>query len=125
MKRYNKLLAGSSWMGEYGNPDVAEDWAFIRDYSPYQNLKKGASYPKVLFYTSTLDDRVHPGHARKMAAALEDMGYDFYYYENMEGGHGGTANQDQLAMRTALEYTYFVRMLMPSVWDSEANTAND
>ena len=118
MKRYNKLLAGASWMGEYGNPDVAEDWEFISKYSPYQNLKEGVDYPKVLFYTSTLDDRVHPGHARKMAAMLEDMGQEFFYYENIEGGHGGTANQEQLAMRTALEYAYFIRMLMPSVWDS-------
>lgn len=118
MKRYSKLLAGSSWMGEYGNPDVEVDWEFIREYSPYQNVEKGRDYPEVLFYTSTQDDRVHPGHARKMAAKLDDMGYDFFYYENMEGGHGGTANQKQLAMRTALEYAYFVRMLMPALWDS-------
>ncbi len=118
MKRYNQLLAGASWMGEYGNPDVPEDWAFIEKYSPYQNLEEDKEYPKVLFYTSTLDDRVHPGHARKMAAKMEDMNQDFFYYENIEGGHGGTANQEQLAMRTALEYAYFVRMLMPSVWDS-------
>jgi len=119
MIRYNKLLAGASWMGEYGNPDVPEDRKFIEKYSPYQNLREGQEYPKVLFYTSTLDDRVHPGHARKMAARLADMDQDFFYYENIEGGHGGTANQEQLAMRTALEYAYFVRMLMPSVWDSK------
>jgi len=119
MLRYNKLLAGASWMGEYGNPDVPEDREFIEKYSPYQNLDKDQEYPKVLFYTSTLDDRVHPGHARKMAAKMEDMGQDFFYYENIEGGHGGTANQEQLAMRTALEYAYFVRMLMPTVWDSK------
>ena len=119
MVRYNKLLAGASWMGEFGNPDVPEDRAFILEYSPYQNLREDQEYPPVLFYTSTLDDRVHPGHARKMAARLADMGQDFYYYENTEGGHGGTANQEQLAMRTALEYAYFVRMLMPSVWDSK------
>lgn len=118
MLRYNKLLAGASWMGEYGNPDIPEDLEFIRKYSPYQNLVEGREYPKVLFYTSTLDDRVHPGHARKMAAKMEDMGQSFYYYENIEGGHGGTANQEQLAMRTALEYAYFMRMLMPTVWDS-------
>lgn len=112
MKRYNKLLAGASWMGEYGNPDVAEEWEYISQYSPYQNLEAGQSYPKVLFYTSTKDDRVHPGHARKAAARLDELGYDFYYYENIEGGHGGTANQDQLAYRTALEYIYFVRQLM-------------
>ena len=112
MKRYNKLLAGASWMGEYGNPDIPEEWAYISEYSPYQKLKAGAGYPKVLFYTSTKDDRVHPGHARKAAAKMADLGYDFYYYENIEGGHGGTANQDQLAYRTALEYVYFVRQLM-------------
>jgi len=112
MKRYNKLLAGASWMGEYGNPDVPEEWEYISQYSPYQNLEANQSYPKVLFYTSTKDDRVHPGHARKAAARLDELGYDFYYYENIEGGHGGTANQDQLAYRTALEYVYFVRQLM-------------
>ena len=122
MRRYNKLLAGASWMGEYGNPDVPEDWEFIKKYSPYQNLDEGKEYPQVLFYTSTLDDRVHPGHARKMAAKMEDMDQKFFYYENIEGGHGGTANQDQLAARTALEYAYFIRMLMPSVWDSNPNT---
>jgi prolyl oligopeptidase len=119
MLRYNKLHAGASWMGEYGNPDVPEDRDFIEKYSPYQNLQEGQEYPKVFFYTSTLDDRVHPGHARKMAAKMADMDQEFYYYENIEGGHGGTANQEQLAMRTALEYAYFVRMLMPSVWDSK------
>lgn len=117
MRRYSKLLAGASWTGEYGDPDEPDDWAFIRRYSPYHNLVDGRDYPTVFFYTSTKDDRVHPGHARKMAAKLGDMGYDYYYYENIEGGHGGTANQEQLAMRTALEYAYFVRMLMPSLWD--------
>ena len=121
MLRYNKLLAGASWMGEYGNPDVAEDREFIEKYSPYQNLDADQEYPKVLFYTSTLDDRVHPGHARKMAAKMADMGHEFFYYENIEGGHGGTANQEQLAMRTALEYAYFVRMLMPTIWDSTSD----
>lgn len=112
MKRYNKLLAGASWMGEYGNPDIPEEWDYISQYSPYQKLAADAGYPKVLFYTSTKDDRVHPGHARKAAAKMADLGYDYYYYENIEGGHGGTANQDQLAYRTALEYVYFVRQLM-------------
>ncbi len=112
MKRYNKLLAGASWMGEYGDPDKDEDWAFISEYSPYQRLEPDQPYPDVLFYTSTKDDRVHPGHARKAAAKLADLGYDVYYYENIEGGHGGTANQDQLAWRTALEYVYFARHLM-------------
>jgi prolyl oligopeptidase len=117
MRRYHKLLAGSSWTGEYGDPDEPGDWEFISEYSPYQNLEKGADYPTVFFYTSTEDDRVHPGHARKMAAALDELGYDSWYYENMEGGHGGASNQQQLAMRTALEYAYFMRMLMPARWD--------
>ena len=112
MKRYNKLLAGASWMGEYGNPDIDDEWAYISQYSPYQKLEADQNYPKVLFYTSTKDDRVHPGHARKAAAKLADLGYDFFYYENIEGGHGGTANQEQLAYRTALEYAYFMHMLM-------------
>ncbi|MEL7491516.1 MAG: prolyl oligopeptidase family serine peptidase [Pseudomonadota bacterium] len=112
MKRYNKLLAGASWMGEYGNPDIDDEWAYISLYSPYQLVEAGQAYPKVLFYTSTKDDRVHPGHARKTAAKMGDLGYDFFYYENIEGGHGGTANQDQLAYRTALEYAYFAHMLM-------------
>ncbi len=104
-------------MGEFGDPDIEEDRAFIAKYSPYQNVRADQPYPTVFFYTSTQDDRVHPGHARKMAALLESLGYDFYYYENMEGGHGGTANQDQLAMRTALEYAYFMHMLMPPPGD--------
>lgn len=106
MKRYHKLLAGASWMGEYGNPDKPEDWAFISKYSPYQNLEAGKSYPKVLFYTSTKDDRVHPGHARKMAARMKELGYETGYYENIEGGHGGSSTNDQLAYRLALAYAH-------------------
>lgn len=112
MKRYNKLLAGASWMAEFGDPDIPEEWSYISKYSPYQNLKKGVDYPKVLFYTSTKDDRVHPGHARKAVAKMTALGQTPYYYENIEGGHGGTANQDQLAYRTALEYAFFAHMLM-------------
>lgn len=112
MARYNKLLAGASWMGEYGDPDKPEEWAYISQYSPYQKLEAGKPYPEVFFYTSTKDDRVHPGHARKAVAKLKSLGYPVLYYENIEGGHGGTANQDQLAYRTALEYAYFARQLM-------------
>jgi prolyl oligopeptidase len=112
MRRYNKLLAGASWMAEYGDPDKADEWAYIGQYSPYQRLEAGKPYPEVFFYTSTKDDRVHPGHARKAVAKLEALGYPVLYYENIEGGHGGTANQDQLAYRTALEYAYFARQLM-------------
>ncbi len=106
MQRYHKLLAGNSWMAEYGNPDKAEDWAYISQYSPYQNVKKGVKYPKVLFATSTRDDRVHPGHARKMAARMIEQGHDVLYYENMEGGHGGAANNEQRANLVALENTF-------------------
>ncbi len=112
MRRYSKLLAGASWMGEYGDPDKADEWAYISQYSPYQKLEAGKPYPKVFFYTSTKDDRVHPGHARKAVAKMEALGYPVLYYENIEGGHGGTANQDQLAHRTALEYAYFAQLLM-------------
>lgn len=106
MKRYNKLLAGASWMGEYGDPDKPEEWAYISQYSPYQNLRKGADYPDVMIYTSTKDDRVHPGHARKMAARMAEQGHGFYYYENTEGGHFGTANHDEEAYRAALMLAY-------------------
>jgi prolyl oligopeptidase len=106
MQRYHKLLAGASWMAEYGDPDVPGEWAYISEYSPYQNLKPGVDYPAVFFYTSTRDDRVHPGHARKMAAKMEDMGYEVWYYENIEGGHGGSTTNDQLAYRLALAYTH-------------------
>lgn len=106
MKRFNKLLAGASWMGEYGNPDIPEEWEYIKKYSPYQNLKEGTQYPEVFFMTSTRDDRVHPGHARKMAAKMIDMGNKIYYYENTEGGHGGSSTNAQRAKFVALYYSY-------------------
>ncbi|SET96114.1 prolyl oligopeptidase family serine peptidase [Stigmatella erecta] len=111
MKRYSHLLAGASWMGEYGDPDKPEEWAFLSKYSPYQNLKKGAPYPKVMFYTSTKDDRVHPAHARKMAARMAEFGYPFYYYENIDGGHAGSANHNEEAYRAALMLVYLNREL--------------
>jgi len=106
MKRYNKLLAGASWMGEYGDPDKPEEWAYIKKYSPYQNVSKDKNYPKVLFMTATSDDRVHPGHARKMAAKMESLGKPVYFYENTEGGHAGTVTNQQVAYETALIYSY-------------------
>ncbi len=108
MKRYNKLLAGASWMAEYGNPDYPEQWAYIRKFSPYQNVQ----YPKVLFTTSTRDDRVHPGHARKMMAKMESQGHSVWYYENIEGGHGGAANNKQSAYMQSLAYTFLKQELM-------------
>ncbi|WNG17296.1 S9 family peptidase [Cystobacter fuscus] len=107
MMRYHRLLAGASWMEEYGNPDDPKLRPSIRAYSPYQNLKKGVKYPEVFFTTSTKDDRVHPGHARKMAARMEEQGHPFFYYENIEGGHGGVANLEQRIKMSSLIWTYF------------------
>ena len=106
MRRYHTLLAGASWMAEYGNPDLPEEWAFIKTFSPYHNVRPNATYPRTLFTTSTRDDRVHPGHARKMVAKLKAMGHDVLYYENIEGGHGGAANNQQRAFMSALAYTF-------------------
>jgi prolyl oligopeptidase len=106
MRRYNKLLAGASWMDEYGDPDKPEDWAYIQKYSPYQNARADKPYPPIFITTSTRDDRVHPGHARKMAARLEEQGHQVLYYENIEGGHGAAANNRQAAFMDALAYTF-------------------
>ena len=113
MKRYHLLLAGASWMAEYGNPDAAGEWDFIKTYSPYQNITKSTKYPAVLFTTSTRDDRVHPGHARKMMAMMEAQGHDVSYYENIEGGHGGAANNKQRAYMQALAYSFLMERLFP------------
>ncbi|KZS82993.1 prolyl oligopeptidase family serine peptidase [Mycobacterium persicum] len=111
MKRYHLLLAGASWMAEYGDPDNPDDWKFISEYSPYQNISADRKYPPVLITTSTRDDRVHPGHARKMTAALEAAGHQVWYYENIEGGHAGAADNEQLAFKSALSYSFLHRML--------------
>ena len=111
MKRYHLLLAGASWVAEYGDPDNPDDWAFISEYSPYQNISTGHNYPPVLMTTSTRDDRVHPGHARKMTAALEAAGQRAWYYENIEGGHAGAADNEQIAFKSALGYSFLWRML--------------
>ncbi len=111
MKRYSHLLAGASWMGEYGDPDKPEEWSYMSKYSPYQNLKAGTTYPTVLFTTTTRDDRVHPAHARKMAAKMQSMGIPFYYFENTEGGHGAGVTSDQRARTVALTYSYLWKQL--------------
>ena len=112
MKRYSHLLAGASWMGEYGNPDVPADWAFISKYSPYQNLRCGVHYPVPFIYTSTRDDRVHPGHARKFAAKLEECGDKFFYDEAIEGGHEAGVVPAEDAQRVALE-TVYLNVVLP------------
>ena len=111
MRRYHRLLAGASWMGEYGNPDSPEEWEFIRGFSPYHNLDRERTYPPILITTSTRDDRVHPGHARKMTARLEELGKQVLSYENIEGGHGGAADNLQRAFMDALGYTFLDREL--------------
>ena len=111
MQRYHKLLAGASWMGEYGDPDKPEEWAYIRTWSPYQLVHAGVKYPRTLFTTSTRDDRVHPGHARRMVHKLEGLGADVLYYENVEGGHGGAANNKQQAFMSALAFTFLWQQL--------------
>ncbi|MCU0376678.1 MAG: prolyl oligopeptidase family serine peptidase [Bacteroidales bacterium] len=106
MRRYSKMLAGASWMGEYGDPDKPDEWAYISRFSPYHNLSKDISYPEPLFITSTKDDRVHPGHARKMAAKMIDMGHPLFYHETIEGGHGAASTNAQEAEMWAMMYTY-------------------
>ncbi|MDA3640090.1 prolyl oligopeptidase family serine peptidase [Mycobacterium xenopi] len=111
MRRFHRLLAGASWVAEYGDPDNPDDWEFISEYSPYQHISADAHYPPVLITTSTRDDRVHPGHARKMTAALEAAGHRVWYYENIEGGHAGAADNAQIAFKAALSFSFLWRML--------------
>ncbi|ODR11646.1 prolyl oligopeptidase [Mycolicibacillus koreensis] len=111
MRRYHLLLAGASWVAEYGNPDDPDDWEFIEKYSPYHNISAEAAYPALLMTSSTRDDRVHPGHARKMTAALEAAGHRVRYYENIEGGHAGAADNAQTAFKVALSYSFLWAML--------------
>jgi prolyl oligopeptidase len=111
MRRYHTLLAGASWMGEYGDPDRPDEWAFIRGFSPYHNVTATQAHPPILITTSTRDDRVHPGHARKMTALLMEQGKDVLYYENIEGGHGGAADNKQRAFMDALGWTFLEREL--------------
>jgi prolyl oligopeptidase len=112
MLRYHLLGAGASWRGEYGDPDVPEERAWIEAYSPYQHLVAGRTYPTPFIETSTADDRVHPGHGRKAAARLAALGQPYYYYENMQGGHAAAANLQETARRLALEFTYASKRLV-------------
>lgn len=112
MLRYNQLLAGNSWMAEYGNPDVPAERAALLKYSPYQNLQKDLKYPMVFFLTSTKDDRVHPGHARKMMARMMEYGEPALYWENTEGGHAGAANLEQRIKSSALQWTFLTEELV-------------
>jgi prolyl oligopeptidase len=108
MRRYSKLLAGASWIAEYGDPDKPDDWAFLKEISPYHLAEAGKSYPPILLWTSVRDDRVHPGHARKMAARLEALGHTVFFYEPPQGGHG-TSDFEQTAHMWALGYAFLRR----------------
>ena len=113
MRRYHELLAGASWMAEYGDPDDPGEWAFIEGFSPYHNLSRDVDYPGLLVTTSTRDDRVHPGHARKMVAKMRDMGHHVLYYENVEGGHAGAADNAQRAYMWTLAFRFLWGALAP------------
>jgi prolyl oligopeptidase len=115
MKRYHKLLAGASWMAEYGNPDIPEEWAYISRYSPYQNVHEDVDYPRPFIFTTTRDDRVHPGHARKMAAKMLGQGHEILYFENVEGGHGSGVTPEQQAESMALSFAYLHMQLRKPV----------
>lgn len=111
MKRYSHLLAGASWMAEYGDPDDPTQWEFIQGFSPYHLVREDVDYPPVFFYTSTRDDRVHPGHARKMAERMREWGKDVVYWENIEGGHGGAATNEQSARIQGLIHEFLWQRL--------------
>jgi prolyl oligopeptidase len=110
MRRYSKLLAGASWIAEYGDPDVPDDWAFLKEISPYHLAEAGRDYPPILLWTSARDDRVHPGHARKMAARLEEFGYPVFFYEPPRGGHG-TSDFEETAHMLALGFAFLRRTI--------------
>jgi prolyl oligopeptidase len=112
MLRYSHLSAGASWIGEYGDPDIPTDRAFIAQYSGYQHVLPGVKYPEVYITTNTEDDRVHPGHARKLAAKLESLGDPVLYYENTFGGHANDADPELNARRWARHYVYLTQKLI-------------
>lgn len=111
MKRYHKMLVGALWVAEIGDPDIPEEWAFIKKYSPYHNLSLKVNYPRIFFSSSTTDDRVHPGHARKMVAKMEAMGHEVFYYESTEGGHSWASTNQQRAFLETLVYSYLLQEL--------------
>jgi prolyl oligopeptidase len=113
MQRYSKLLAGASWISEYGDPDKPADWAFMKFYSPYQNVRRDVRYPPMFLYLSTQDDRVHPGHARKWKALNDALGNKVYYHEYLEGGHSVGADRAEDAVRAAMEWA-FLKTVLPA-----------
>jgi prolyl oligopeptidase len=115
MRRYSKLTAGASWIAEYGDPDDPADWGFLREISAYQLIRPGQSYPPILLTTSARDDRVHPGHARKMAAKLAAVGAPVYFHEPAEGGHAGAADNEHVAHNEALCYAFLRHTIAPEM----------
>ena len=112
MLRYHELPAGASWIGEYGDPRIPEEAAWIAKYSAYQQLRPEVDYPRVYITTNTRDDRVHPGHARKFAARLGEQGHDHLYFEDTAGGHSNDADPVANARRWARHYVYLAQQLM-------------
>ena len=112
MLRYHTMLAGASWVDEFGSPDIADERAFLETISPLHNIDEAGEYPPIFFLTSTKDDRVHPAHARKMAYVLEQYGHAFEYYENIDGGHAGADNLAEMAKLSALEFTFLSQQLI-------------
>ncbi|MDF0494060.1 prolyl oligopeptidase family serine peptidase [Bradyrhizobium yuanmingense] len=106
MRRYTKLLAGASWIAEYGDPDKPDEWEWLKTYSAYHNVRDGQAYPPILIATTRRDDRVHPGHARKMAAKLQAMGYEAWFYEPPAGGHGYGKDNKERAGFEVLGYRF-------------------
>ena len=112
MLRYHLIGRGASWIGEYGDPRIPEQRAWIDGYSPYQKIVAGVNYPVPFLWASTADDRTHPAHARKAAAKLKELGQPYYYFEDTTGGHSGGVDNDQRAKLQALQFIYLMQRLM-------------
>jgi len=120
MLRYHLIGRGASWIGEYGDPRIAEQRAWIEGYSPYQKIAEGVDYPTPFLWASTADDRTHPAHARKGAAKLKELGQPYYYFEDMTGGHSGGVDNEQRAKLQALQYVYLMQQLMDQSADDQS-----
>jgi prolyl oligopeptidase len=111
MARYTKLLAGQSWIAEYGDPEIPDEWAYLQKFSPYHLIESGKTYPPIFITTNRTDDRVHPGHARKMAAKLEELGYPVWFNETVAGGHSGAVDNTKQAQSQALGFAFLRRTI--------------
>ncbi len=120
MLRYHLIGRGASWIGEYGDPRIPEQRAWIEGYSPYQKIVEGVDYPTPFLWASTADDRTHPAHARKGAAKFKELGQPYYYFEDMTGGHSGGVDNEQRAKLQALQYVYLMQQLMDNADESKS-----